>query len=381
MSSTQEADAPTVGPKFGIGGRGGALGQRAGLACANIHHVEGVGSFVGSQVEMLHGVDGQPAVRRDTEEVDAPELPEEFGGEFLDLANEASQGSEEHESKEREVTGHDFFLNFLKERGQEREVFDGLGKVDRITQVWELQISKSSHRQIRSNYIAAQKSTFTQQNELTMNVKKYIVELIGTFFLVLTIVMAANNGSGAMAPIAIGAMLMVMVYAGSHISGAHYNPAVTLAVIMRGRMERRDVPYYLAAQFVGALLAASAGGFLLGCQGITDIRMQHSDWMCALVGEFLGTFALVFVILNVCLAKPNSGNSHYGLSIGFVVTAAAYSLGSLSGGAFNPAVAFGMTVAGMAAWGDIWIYVVANLLGGAAAATVFMNVYEEKQES
>lgn len=209
--------------------------------------------------------------------------------------------------------------------------------------------------------------------------KKYIVEGIGTFFLILTIVMSANNGAGLMAPLAIGAVLMVMVYAGSHISGAHYNPAVTLAVFMRGRLERREFPYYLLAQFAGALLAALAGGFLLGCIGVTDIRTQPRDPFCALIAEFLGTFALVFVVLNVCLAKPNSGNSHYGLAIGFTVMAGAYALGPVSGGAFNPAVALGITIAGMSAWGDIWIYLIGNLLGGAAAATVFMNVYRDEE--
>jgi aquaporin Z len=207
--------------------------------------------------------------------------------------------------------------------------------------------------------------------------KKYLTEFIGTFFLVLTVVLAANNpGIAPMAPLAIGAALMVMVYAGGHVSGAHYNPAVTLAVLMRGKIDRNDALYYIVAQLFAGVAAAAIGAYLHDCgNGATIAARMNEQSLCALLAEFLGTFALAYVVLNVATTQSNAGNSHYGLAIGFTVTVAAYGLGGLSGGTFNPAVALGASVAGMISFGDIWLYLVGTLLGGAAAATVFQFIY------
>lgn len=203
--------------------------------------------------------------------------------------------------------------------------------------------------------------------------KKYLVEGIGAFFLVLTAVLAVNNGAGTLAPLAVGAVLMVMVYAGGHVSGGHYSPAVSLAVFLRGKLDRAELPYYLLAQIAGAVLAALIAVFLLSCGngGDPNIQMRVNDPICALVAEFIGAFAVAYVALNVTTVPANAGNSFYGLAIGFAMLGAMYGLGNISGGAFNPALGVGMTVAGMAAWGDIWIYLVGPLLGGAAAASVF----------
>jgi aquaporin Z len=202
-------------------------------------------------------------------------------------------------------------------------------------------------------------------------VAKYIVELIGTFFLVLTIGMTViePGGAGVLAPVAIGAMLATMVYAGGHVSGAHYNPAVTLAAWLRGACEASVIPGYLAAQFAGA---ASAGWCVLALKGFppTIVARDH-DIAMSLVAESFGTFALVWVILNVATAPGTKGNDFYGLAIGIVVTALAYSLGPISGGAFNPGVALGVTVMGLGSVADIWIYLVPQVLGGAAAALSF----------
>ena len=197
---------------------------------------------------------------------------------------------------------------------------------------------------------------------------KYITEFIGTFFLVLVIVAAVNGGAGGFAALAIGAVLMVMVYAGGHISGAHYNPAVTLAVYMRGKCEASDVPWYILAQVVGAALAAFIGMYLLG-NPVPD--MQPVDMVPALLAELLGTFALCYVILHVATSDATAGNSYFGLAIGFTVMACAYALGGISGGAFNPAVAVGISVAKMSAWANIWIFLVANFAAGALAAIVY----------
>lgn len=207
--------------------------------------------------------------------------------------------------------------------------------------------------------------------------KKYLAEGIGTFFFVLTILLAANNpGIAPLAPLAISAVYMAMIYAGGHISGAHYNPAVTLAVLMRGKIERDDALWYVVVQVLGAAVAAIIGGFLLKCGYNLDTQMHvHKSGICSVLAEFFGTFALAYVVLNVATTRSNAGNSHYGLAIGFIVLAATYGLGGISGGAFNPAVAVGASLAGMFNWADIWIYLLGALLGAAAAATVFQIVY------
>lgn len=207
--------------------------------------------------------------------------------------------------------------------------------------------------------------------------QKYLTEFIGTFFLVLTVVLTANNpGIAPMAQLAVGTMYMVMIFAGGHISGGHFNPAVTLAVLIRGKIDRGDALYYILVQLIAGVFAAAIGAFLHNCgNGATIAARLNEHSMCAVLAEFLGTFALAYVVLNVATTKTNAGNSHYGLAIGFTVIAATYAFGGLSGGAFNPAVAVGASVAGMFAWEDIWIYFIGNLMGAAAAATVFQVTY------
>jgi len=204
---------------------------------------------------------------------------------------------------------------------------------------------------------------------------KYVVEFIGTFFLVLTIGMTViNPGAGALAPLAIGAALMVMVYAGGHVSGAHYNPAVTLAVYMRGRCPLADVPGYMLAQVVGAIVAALAVGVLKGPSAMGQVTAAVPQIGPALLAEFVFTFALAWVVLNVATAKATSGNSNYGLAIGFTVMTGAFAVGSVSGGVFNPAVAVGVTMMGLSAAANVWIFLVADFLGAAVASYAFTTI-------
>lgn len=201
---------------------------------------------------------------------------------------------------------------------------------------------------------------------------KYTAEFIGTFFLVLTIgCTVIGSGAGALAPLAIGSALMVMIFAGGHISGGHFNPAVTLGVWIRGRCDAKDVVPYMISQIVGAVLAAFAVKFLKGGTAVTPLEPAT---LPALVAEFLFTFALVYVVLNTATAKGTSGNSFYGLAIGFTVLVGAFSVGNISGGAFNPAVAVGISCMGLSAWPNIWIYLVADFVGGAAAAGAFKAI-------
>jgi aquaporin Z len=201
---------------------------------------------------------------------------------------------------------------------------------------------------------------------------KYITELIGTFFLMLTIgCTVIAGGVGAIPPLAIGAVLMVMVFAGGHISGGHYNPAVTLGVWIRGRCDAKDVLPYMISQVVGAALAAVAVKFL---RAGMEVAPMSAGVGRAFLAEVLFTFALVFVVLNVATAKGTAGNSFYGLAIGMTVMSGAFAVGNISGGVFNPAVAVGLTVLGLSNLSSIWIYLAANFLGGAAAAAAFKVV-------
>ncbi len=204
-----------------------------------------------------------------------------------------------------------------------------------------------------------------------MSPAKLIVEFIGTFFLVLTIgqtVVDPGAATNNLAPLAIGSALMVMIYAGGHISGAHYNPAVTLGVALRGKCPWTDVPGYMIAQVLAAVAAALLTTFL---KGSPEVKTTDVPIIEGLIAEFLFTFALVYVVLNVATSKGTAGNSFYGLAIGFTVLTGAYAVGGISGGAFNPAVAVGITVLKLKAVSSIWIFLVGDFLGAVAAATVF----------
>jgi aquaporin Z len=200
--------------------------------------------------------------------------------------------------------------------------------------------------------------------------KKYITEFIGTFFLVFVIGMAVLGGKGDFAPLAIGSTLMVMIYAGGHISGAHYNPAVTLAVLIRGKISVAEAIIYMIMQIIGACVASLIVMYLMNDK-IAEQAVEMANNSKGLLAEFLGTFALAYVVLNVATAKGTSGNSFYGLAIGFTVLAMAYALGVMSGGAFNPAVAIGISIMKMISWNAIWIYLVGCFGGAALAAVVF----------
>src|SRR5580692_4937559 len=210
--------------------------------------------------------------------------------------------------------------------------------------------------------------------------QKYVAEFIGTFFLVLTVgCTVIGHGAGPLAPLAIGSALMVMIFAGGHISGGHFNPAVTLGVWLRGKCETKDVAPYMIFQIVGAVLAAFAVKLFKG----GAVAPLHPATVPALLAEFLFTFALVYVVLNVATAKGTSGNSFYGMAIGFTVLVGAFSVGNISGGAFNPAVATGISVMGLSSWANIWIYLVAEFAGAAVAAGAFkvLNPAEREEGS
>lgn len=195
--------------------------------------------------------------------------------------------------------------------------------------------------------------------------RKYITEFIGTFFLVLIIVISGQ-------PLAIGSILMVMIFAGGHVSGGHYNPAVTLAIWLRGKITMNEAIPYMIVQILGAIIAALLAVWL-GNINMEGKTMDLGDnTVMALVAEIVGTFALAYVVLNVATTKGTTGNSFYGLAIGFTVFACATALGPISGGAFNPAVAISLSVVKAFAWKYIWIYLV-GCFGGATVAAMIFN--------
>ena len=202
---------------------------------------------------------------------------------------------------------------------------------------------------------------------------RYVTELVGTFFLVLTIGLTAINGT-LMAPIAIGSVLMAMVYMGGHISGAHYNPAVSVAILIRGKMKVGDVFPYVLAQISGAILASLAVMVIVG-DTFAPAPAPEAGLVTVLLSEGLFTFALSLVVLNVATDDATAGNSYYGLAIGFTVLAGIFAVGATSGGVFNPAVGTGPilvdALAGDGAFDQLWIYWAGPLLGSIAAAGVY----------
>jgi aquaporin Z len=202
---------------------------------------------------------------------------------------------------------------------------------------------------------------------------RYAAEAIGTFFLVFTVGAAVGGGS-PLAPLAIGAVLMVMVYAGGHLSGGHYNPAVTLAVLVRGRIKLRDAAAYWMVQLGAGVLAALAVRDILDpveLERHATMTLSGHGLLAAFTSELLFTFALCYVMLNVATSKSHPDNSFYGLAIGFTVVAGAFAVGAISGGAFNPAVTLGAAVMDVFARPTLWVYMVAQLLAGLAAGITF----------
>ena len=220
-------------------------------------------------------------------------------------------------------------------------------------------------------------STFYLMSDQSDMNAKLITEFIGTFFLCLTICVAGVFGlSGQNAPFAIAGTLMVMIYAGAHISGAHYNPAVTISIWIRGACEKSEVVPYALSQLAAGLLAALIAANLIVTGSISEdypIEMFEPSGMetSIIVSELLFTFALVFVILNVATSESNEGNGYYGAAIALVVLAGALTVGGISMASFNPAVSLSLVVVGKMAAADLWLHLVPQLFGAGAASLVF----------
>ena len=211
-----------------------------------------------------------------------------------------------------------------------------------------------------------------------MSLKKYIVEFIGTFFLVLTICMTSySKVSADLQPLAVGSMLMVLIYSMGYLSGAQFNPAISLAIYLRGRINLKEMGFYWIAQILGAVAAAMMTAVLISAKppvGLIASTPQFFSMVPALIAEALGSFALTWVILTVATSKALDGNNFYGLAIGFTVTALMYTLGSVSGSAFNPVIAIATCIAHLSTWNNLWIYMVGGLGGSVLATMAFKYI-------
>ena len=204
---------------------------------------------------------------------------------------------------------------------------------------------------------------------------KYIIEFLGTFFLVLIIGLSQN-------PLAIGLGLAVLVYMGAHISGAHYNPVVSLAMLINDQIELKEFSFYLASQLLGSVVATY---FIMSLGNDFEVISNTNDISSFFLAEILFTFLLVFVILNVALNKNLKGNQFYGLAIGLTVTAGAFAVGNISGGVFNPAVSFGpslfsfidpQVVGTNVSSSDFFIYyLISGIIGSVIASYLYKKVY------
>jgi aquaporin Z len=205
--------------------------------------------------------------------------------------------------------------------------------------------------------------------------KQRVIELIGTFFLTLTVGLSViPEKLGALTALAIGGVLAIMIYIGGHISGGHYNPAVSLGVFFRKKLKTYDLISYIITQILGATLGALLSLYLLNSAALIPSEV---DMPRALVCELLFTFALVLTVLSVATAKGTAGNSFYGAAIGGIVMVGALTVGSISGAVFNPAVALGAAIIGLLSWSNFFPYVLVQLFAAFLASVVFRMTNSE----
>jgi aquaporin Z len=221
-----------------------------------------------------------------------------------------------------------------------------------------------------ADVVTSEREAVTLPHHWAVAIRKNTVEAIGAFFLVFTVAVSGLSHS-AFTPLAAGAVLMVMVYAGGHISGGHYNPAVTMAALVRRRIGLAEAVQYWIVQLVAGVVAGLVARAVVEPAAVTALRPTGHALAATAVVELLFTFALCYVVLNVATSKDQPINSFFGLAIGFTVLAGAFAVGGISGAAFNPAVSLGAAVGGLFAWSTLWVYIVVQAIAGIVAGLVF----------
>lgn len=207
--------------------------------------------------------------------------------------------------------------------------------------------------------------------------EKLITEFIGTFFLYLIIALSAVSGAaGDFAPLAIGLGLAALIFASGHRSKAHFNPAVTLAFLFTKNQKLKESAAYTLTAIVAVLFAAFSAQLL--SPKIPQAEIIIICPFTAILAEFIFTFILVWVILNVAVSKGTQGNGFYGIAIGFTVASGAYCVGSISGASFNPAVSIGLLINNVIDLKTVLLYSLVQLFAGFIAAKLFNCLEQDK---
>jgi aquaporin Z len=202
-----------------------------------------------------------------------------------------------------------------------------------------------------------------------------IAEFIGSFFLYLIIGMCVTPPvtAGVAVPLAIGVGLAALVYSCGHLSKAHFNPATTIAYATAGTHKIESFLPYLLAIFSGAIAAAFCIT-ILNPDGLALVTPLEIAYKKVILAEFLFTFALMWVILNVAIAKGTAGNGFYGIAIGAIVAAGAYAVGPLSFAAFNPAVSLALCINGFLPWSVLPLYWITQAAAALTAGMLFKKM-------
>lgn len=209
----------------------------------------------------------------------------------------------------------------------------------------------------------------------------YVSEFVGTFFLVLTVGFNVLQNT-ALAPVSIGSILMSMIFATGKVSGGHFNPAVTVGVYARGKIDSNSACGYVVAQLMGGLVAGLTYLSMLGATFSLGPGVGYGLAAVCIV-ETLFTAALVLVVLSVATTVQDDGNWYYGLAIGFTVMSAAFAIGPISGCSLNPAVSFGVMFSNFFHTGYLkvsllLVYTFAPLFG-AMLAIIFFQIIREQE--
>jgi aquaporin Z len=210
---------------------------------------------------------------------------------------------------------------------------------------------------------------------------KYVCEFLGTFVLVLIVTYnVATNASGVFGVTSIAFALMVMIYSIGHISGGHFNPAVSFAFALQGLLSYQDCVMYIVSQCAGGAVAGLCSGFIIDTKRQL-LQPRTGTLLNVCVVEYLFTWMLCFVVLNVAASKKIGGqNQFYGLAIGLSVVAGGYAAGEVSGGVLNPAVTLGLAVSHFSAFIlELPVYVVVQLAAGFGSVVSFHIVRPEEK--
>jgi len=234
-------------------------------------------------------------------------------------------------------------------------------------------IEKGDH-----NIISLMIAKLVSKTTLPKILAPFYAEFYGT--MMLTLVIALTVGQNApLAPIAIGSILMGSVFTYGHLSGGHFNPAVSFAVMIRGKLTPLRWVFYAISQVTGGICGAALGQYILPEGVDTPVPGYNNELPSAFAAEFFFSLALATTVLNTATTVSVGQNSFYGLAIGLTVLAGAISAAGISGAVFNPAVGTGLlAIAGEGS--DIWFYWLAPMCGGFVAGVMFHLINSDEND-